>query len=76
MTASDYGGGTPIVDVWRRDCGIALGHVETVPRLLSLPVKRVADHVQLAIAGTLERALAPGEQLETPETFLATHSGD
>jgi alpha-galactosidase len=76
MTASDYGGGTPIVDVWRRDCGIALGHVETVPRLLSLPVKRVEDDVQLAIAGTLERALAPGEQFETPETFLATHTGD
>ena len=28
MTASDYGGGTPIVDVWRRDCGIAVGHLE------------------------------------------------
>ncbi|MBV9317460.1 MAG: alpha-galactosidase, partial [Gammaproteobacteria bacterium] len=76
MTASDYGGGTPIVDVWRRDCGIALGHLETVPRLLSLPVKRVADGVELGIAGKLERALAPGEEFATPETFLATHTGD
>ena len=76
MTASDYGGGTPVVDVWRRDCGIALGHLEVVPRLLSLPVKRVDGGVSLAIAGALERALRPGEQFETPATFIATHSGD
>jgi alpha-galactosidase len=76
MTASDYGGGTPIVDVWRRDCGIAVGHLEPSPRLLSLPVKHVAGGVSLAIAATLERALAPGEQLDTPETFIATHRGD
>ena len=28
MNASDYGGGTPIVDVWRKDAGIAVGHLE------------------------------------------------
>src|SRR5437764_2892621 len=28
MNASDYGGGTPVVDVWRRDVGLAVGHVE------------------------------------------------
>jgi alpha-galactosidase len=76
MTASDYGGGTPIVDVWRRDCGIAVGHLELSPRLLSLPVKRVAGGVNLAIAGKLARALAPGEEFDTPETFIATHTGD
>ena len=38
MNASDYGGGTPIVDVWRRDVGIGVGHVEPRPRLISLPV--------------------------------------
>jgi alpha-galactosidase len=38
MNASDYGGGTPIVDVWRRDVGIAVGHVEPRPKLVSLPV--------------------------------------
>jgi len=76
MTASDYGGGTPIVDVWRRDCGLAVGHLESSPRLLSLPVKRVAGGVSLAIAGRLARTLAPGEQFDTPETFIATHTGD
>ena len=76
MTASDYGGGTPIVDVWRRDCGIAIGHLELAPRLLSLPVKHTDEGVQLAIAGTLERTLGPDEQFETPATFIATHAGD
>jgi alpha-galactosidase len=76
MTASDYGGGTPIVDVWRRDCGIAVGHLEPSPRLLSLPVKRVDGGVSLAIAARLARVLEPGEQFDIPETFIATHTGD
>ena len=38
MNASDYGGGTPIIDVWRRDVGIGVGHVDPRPRLISLPV--------------------------------------
>ena len=38
MNASDYGGGTPIVDLWRPDIGIAVGHLENTPKLISLPV--------------------------------------
>ena len=38
MNDSDYGGGTPVVDVWRRDVGLAIGHVELLPKLVSLPV--------------------------------------
>jgi alpha-galactosidase len=76
MTASDYGGGTPILDVWRHDCGLAVGHVESTPRLLSLPVAQTALGVQLGITGALERTLAPGEAFSTPETFIATHTGD
>jgi alpha-galactosidase len=76
MTASDYGGGTPIVDVWRRDGGIAVGHLESTPRAVSLPVKHVAHGVSLAIAGTAKQVLAPGEEFASPETFIATHVGD
>lgn len=76
MTASDYGGGTPIVDVWRRDCGLAVGHLEPQPRLLSLPLTRTARGAQLAITGTLQRTLAPGEEWQAPDGFIATHSGD
>ena len=38
MNATDYGGGTPVADVWRRDVGIAVGHLEHAPKLVSLPV--------------------------------------
>ena len=40
MNDSDYGGGTPVVDVWRRDVGLAIGHVELLPKLVALPVER------------------------------------
>jgi alpha-galactosidase len=65
-----------VVDVWRRDCGIAVGHLERRPYLLSLPVKRTPAGVQLAISGTLKTKLAPGEAFVTPETFIAVHTGD
>ena len=38
MNDTDYGGGTPIVDVWRKDVGLGVGLLETRPRLISLPV--------------------------------------
>ncbi|MBS0365856.1 MAG: alpha-galactosidase [Proteobacteria bacterium] len=76
MTASDYGGGIPVVDVWQRDCGVALGHLETHPRLLSLPVRRTGRGVRMAIAGKVTGKLAPGESFSTPQTFMAVHTGD
>ena len=30
MNATDYGGGTPVADVWRRDVGLAVGHLERI----------------------------------------------
>src|ERR671923_252296 len=40
MNATDYGGGVPVVDVWRRDVGLAVGHLERAPIEVSLPVSR------------------------------------
>ena len=37
MNSTDYGGGTPVSDIWRRDVGIAIGQLERVPKLVSLP---------------------------------------
>jgi alpha-galactosidase len=76
MSASDYGGGTPIVDVWRKNWGIAIGHLETTPRLVSIPLTCTAGALDLAMTAPLKRALQPGEQFNTPETFVATHTGD
>ena len=76
MTASDYGGGTPVVDVWRADCGLAVGHLATSPRLISLPVKHTPQGATLAVSAREARVLEPGESLDTLETFVALHCGD
>jgi alpha-galactosidase len=76
MSASDYGGGTPIVDIWRRDCGIAIGHLELTPELISLPVKCSHSGVDLALTNSRKRLLTAGERFGTYETFIAAHNGD
>jgi alpha-galactosidase len=77
MNASDYGGGTPIVDVWRKDAGLAVGHVEPGPRLISLPVAMLdANHARVAVRSTRERTLEPGESFHTLRTFVSVHQGD
>jgi alpha-galactosidase len=77
MNASDYGGGTPIVDVWRKDIGLAVGDVEPGPRLISLPVSMPdAHHARIAVSSNKERTLDPGESFHTLRTFVSVHQGD
>lgn len=76
MSASDYGGGTPIVDVWRRDCGLAIGHVETTPKLVSLPVQEQHGRVRMAVCCREKISLEPGASFQTLQTFIAVHEGD
>ncbi len=76
MTASDYGGGTPIADVWRRDGGVAVGHLALVPLEVSLPVTRTALAAEVALTAKTDRVLAPGETFATAESFVCAHTGD
>src|SRR5262249_28000130 len=77
MNSPDYGGGTPVSDVWRRDAGIAVGHIELVPKLVSLPVKMPdRSHATLGVGYAAKRTLQPGETLETFRTFVTIHQGD
>jgi alpha-galactosidase len=77
MNASDYGGGTPIIDVWRRDVGMAVGHVEPRPKLVSLPVSMPDPaHASIAVRFTKDISLSPGESFHTFRTFVAIHRGD
>ncbi|MEX0771112.1 MAG: hypothetical protein WD035_10285, partial [Balneolaceae bacterium] len=86
MNASDYGGGTPVVDVWRPDAGLAVGHLEIEPQLISLPVQSADLNmgVQIAVqfdADSVSQAkfphsIMPGESMSTFETFLTAHTGD
>lgn len=71
------GGGIPVVAFWSRDVGEAIGHIETLPLVVSVPVQTTSDgHVEAGVsipAGTL---LKPGEIYSTPRTFLSVYTGD
>ena len=74
MNAPDYGGGTPVVDVWCRDVGIAVGHVEMAPKLVSLPVATQGpERATVAVEFKQDRVLKPGATLKTFSTFAAVH---
>jgi alpha-galactosidase len=77
MNAPDYGGGTPVVDVWSQDVGIAVGHVEMAPKLVSLPVNQQGpDQATVAVEFKHDQVLKPGATLKTFRTFAAVHQGD
>jgi len=77
MNHIDYGGGTPVIDVWRPDVGLAVGHVELVPKLVSLPVSMQTDsEATLAVTYKSSKVLHPKETLSTFKTFVSVHKGD
>jgi len=77
MNASDYGGGTPVIDVWRRDVGIGVGHLAMAPKLVSLPVTQPdPEHATVAVEFKHDRTLKPGETMSTLRTFVEVHEGD
>jgi alpha-galactosidase len=77
MNASDYGGGTPIVDVWRRDVGMAVGHVEPRPKLVSLPVSMPdASDAKISVRFDKDISFSAGDTFHTFRTFVAVHQGD
>ncbi|MGB3747817.1 MAG: glycoside hydrolase family 36 protein [Rhodanobacter sp.] len=76
MDSSDYGGGTPVANIWRRDIGLAVGHVEPVVRPLDLPVRKTVGGAHIAVESAQASTLAPGQTLVTERTFLAVHTGD
>ena len=77
MNAPDYGGGTPVIDVWCRDVGIAVGHVEMAPKLVSLPVEAQGqDRATVAVVYNHDQVLKPGATLKTFRTFAAVHQRD
>jgi alpha-galactosidase len=70
------GGGIPIVAFWSRNVGEAIGHIETLPLALALPVKTAENGTVNASVRIPTNHLKPGEVLSTPRTFLAVYSGD
>ncbi len=77
MNATDYGGGTPVVDIWRRDVGLGVGHVELTPKLISMPVAMPdAEHATMGLTFKPNQKVKPGESVDTFHSFAAVHQGD
>lgn len=80
MNNSDYGGGIPVLDLWRKDGGIAIGHTELVTKLVSLPVEknRYEQEAQVRVEYEFpwDVVFKPGDTLSTFETFVSVHKGD
>jgi alpha-galactosidase len=71
------GGGIPVVAFWNRSVGLAIGHIETTPIVLSMPVRVTADQrVTADLVFEPNRTLKPGESYSTPRTFVALYQGD
>src|SRR5213593_235146 len=72
-----YGGGIPVVAFWTASVGEAIGHVETLPITVSLPVTVQKDgRLTTSVTIPAETTLKPGEGYSTPRTFLAVYAGD
>jgi len=71
------GGGVPVVAFWSKNVGEAIGHIETLPLVLSLPVQTAPDgRVHAGVRVPANTTLKPGEVFSTPRTFLTVYSGD
>lgn len=71
------GGGVPVVAFWTRNSGLAIGHLETLPLAISIPVQTTADgRVAAEVVIPADATLKPGESFSTPRTFVAVYHGD
>lgn len=80
MNNSDYGGGIPLVDLWRRDQGIATGIVENTLKLISMPVSRTRydNYASCAVSYEYEEPVVfnTNDTIRTYDSFIQIHSGD
>lgn len=80
MNNSDYGGGIPMVNIWRKDGGIATGVTEPTLKLVSMPVEwiRYDDYATVALLYEYENPVtfAKNDTIKTYNTFVAVHTGD
>ena len=80
MNNTDYGGGIPVVDLWQRDGGLAIGLFEPVLRMIEMPVewKRYDNKVSMALHYDLPEpiVLEQGDTIHCFKAFRLVHKGD
>jgi len=76
-------GGTPLVDLWAPECGLAVASAEPLPQWISLPVRTLPDGtVEISVAEVPEKrfgqktTLAPGESCTTIRSAVILHRLD
>lgn len=80
MNNCDYGGGIPMIDLWTRNGGVAIGLFEPVLRMISMPVewKRYDNAVTMSLRYEYEEPLLlnTGDTLRCFSAFRYDHQGD
>ena len=72
-----YGGGVPMVDIWTRELGIGIGHVDTAFRYVELPVAADSSQgIKTSLEWNPRGELKPGHPFRTFRCFLTLHTGD
>jgi alpha-galactosidase len=76
MVKGGLGGGIPVVAFWTGSVGEAIGHIETLPLTVSLPVKVEKDGRVTTSMVAEGIKLNPTETYSTARSFVAVYSGD
>lgn len=80
MNNTDYGGGIPMVSLWRRDGGVSVGLTEPCLRTVSMPVvwSRSSDAAMMSLVRGFDEELlfARGDTLAAYDSFVAVQQGD
>ncbi len=80
MNDTDYGGGIPLVDLWRKDGGVAAGITETTLKTISMPVRwsKNDTYASASLRYDYEERyrFAPGDTLRIYDSFIGVHTGD
>lgn len=74
----DYGGGIPVSCVWRKDAGIAVGHLSSYPEIVSLPVNVDSGkaHVSIKKDFIKPETVSARDTIKTLVTFIHVFHGD
>ena len=77
MTASDYGGGTPLVSLWNAERNLTVGLAEPCLRIVSIPVRRRWGTTTAVIRKDYDKpvVLGPGESLTSYANFIIEGEG-
>lgn len=80
MNNTDYGGGIPMVTLWRPDANLSVGLVEPQLRLISMPVSKVRYEPYATMSLLQEfdspEILSKGDTLATYSQFISVGKGD